>query len=56
MYNDELKGLLELNQNIASVWINEAGEWFTSKTENCKEVTRDVILSDKTTKKVKTDE
>jgi len=54
MYNDELKGLLELNENIKSVWVNEAGEWFTSETSDCKEVKRDEIL--KPTKKVKDNE
>lgn len=50
MYNEELKGLLELNQNIVSVWINEIGEWFTSPTENTKEVKREDILKAKKSK------
>lgn len=46
MYNEELKGLLKSNKNIESVWLNEEGEWFTSATEGCKEVTRAEIIGE----------
>jgi hypothetical protein len=54
MYNDELKGLLELNSNIEQVWINEVGDWFTSEQSDCKIVTREEIL--KPSKKQKANE
>ena len=54
MYSDDLKGLLELNKNITSVWIDANGDWHTHEVANCEEVSREDIL--KPTKKVKKNE
>lgn len=50
MYKEELIGLLNLNPNIESVWIDENGDWHTIETEGAKEVTRQEILKPKKAK------
>ena len=45
---EDLKGLLLLNENILSVWVNEdATEWHTHEVEGLKEVKRETILKPK---------
>ena len=54
MYNDELKGLLELNPNIQQIWIDADGNWHTHEIEEVQPTSREDIL--KPSKKTKANE